>query len=79
MEINSNISSMLATQQELAQNAVNISKIASALGDPGLQEVSSSLLEEITEQIPLQISYEANAGVISTQNAVQDILLNIKA
>lgn len=79
MEINSNIAAMASAQVQLAQNAQNISKIASTVGSPELQEVSNELIAQIVEQIPTQIAYEANAGVISTQNAVQDVLINIKA
>ena len=79
MEINSNIAAMASAQVLLAQNAQNISEIASSLGSPELQEVSNELIAQIVEQIPTQIAYEANAGVISTQNAVQDVLINIKA
>lgn len=79
MEINSNIAAMASAQVQLAQNAQNISEIASSLGSPELQEVSNELIAQIVEQIPTQIAYEANAGVISTQNAVQDVLINIKA
>ena len=79
MEINSNIAAMAGAQVQLAQNAQNISKIASTVASPELQEVSNELIAQIVEQIPTQIAYEANAGVISTQNAVQDTLINIKA
>lgn len=79
MEINSNIAAMASAQVQLNQNAQNISQIASAVGSPELQEVSNELIAQIVEQIPTQIAYEANAGVISTQNAVQDTLINIKA
>lgn len=43
------------------------------------QEVTKNLIDAIVNQIPTQIAYEANAGVIRTQDAVQDTLLNIKA
>jgi hypothetical protein len=79
MTIDNNMNSMISSSLKIEQSARNIADIASAVGSPELQEVSSNLLKEITSQIPEIIAYEANAEGIKTQNAIADTLLNIKA
>ena len=44
-----------------------------------MQEVTADLIDSIVGQIPEVIAYSANAQSIQTQNAVSDMLLNIKA
>lgn len=77
--INQNLNAMLQAETQLQQSASNIADVANIIGDPQLQEVSQDLIDAITSQIPTQIAYEANANSITTQNAVQEALLNIKA
>jgi hypothetical protein len=79
MTINNNLNSMNTSELQLNQMASNIAQIADIIGDPEFQEVSADLIDSIVGQIPEVISYQANAQSIQTQNAVSDMLLNIKA
>ena len=79
MTINNNLNSMNSSELQLNQMASNIAQVANTVGDPQLQEVSADLINSIVGQIPEVISYQANAQSIQTQNAVSDMLLNIKA
>lgn len=79
MRIDNNLEGMLAAQTQINQNAQNIASVANTIGDPENQEVTQDLIDSIVGQIPEVISYKANAQGIETQNAVSDILLNIKA
>ena len=79
MNISNNLNSMLESQMQIANNANKLADVANVLGDPAFQEVTSDLIDTITSQIPEVISYQANAEGIKTQQAVSDILLNIKA
>ena len=79
MTIDNNLNSMVSSELKLNEMATNIAQVANTLGDPELQEVSADLIDSIVGQIPDIIAYSANANSIKTQNAVSDILLNIKA
>jgi hypothetical protein len=79
MTISNNLNSMNSSELQLNQMASNIAQVADAIGDPEFQEVSADLINSIIGQIPEVISYQANAQSIQTQNAVSDMLLNIKA
>lgn len=79
MTINNNLNAMNSSELQINQMASNIAQVANTVGDPQLQEVSSDLIDSIVGQIPEVISYQANAQSIQTQNAVSDMLLNIKA
>ena len=79
MTIDNNLNSMVSSQLKLNEMATNIAQVANTIGDPELQEVSADLIDSIVGQIPEIIAYSANANSIKTQNAVSDILLNIKA
>ena len=79
MMVNNNLNSMMASELQLNQMASNIAQVANTVGEPQLQEVTADLIDSIVGQIPEVISYQANAQGIQTQNAVSDILLNIKA
>lgn len=79
MTINTNLNAMLASELQIGQIATNLAQISDVIADPQLQEVTSDLIDSIVGQIPEVISYEANAQSIKTQNAVSDMLLNIKA
>ena len=79
MMVNNNINSMMASELHLNQMASNIAQVANTVEDPQFQEVTADLIGSIVGQIPEVISYQANAQGIQTQNAVSDILLNIKA
>jgi hypothetical protein len=79
MTINNNLNSMLSSELKLNEMATNIAQVANTIGDPEFQEVTADLIDSIVGQIPEVISYSANASSIKTQNAVSDILLNIKA
>lgn len=70
---------MLAAQMQINQSAQNLANIVNTIGEPQNQEVTQDLINSIVGQIPEIISYKANAQGIETQNAVSDILLNIKA
>jgi hypothetical protein len=79
MTINNNLNSMLSSELQISNMASNIAEIANTVGDPQFQEVTADLIDSIVGQIPEVISYSANAKSIETQNAVSDMLLNIKA
>ena len=79
MTINNNLNSMLSSELKLNEMATNVAQVANTIGDPEFQEVTADLIDSIVGQIPEVISYSANASNIKTQNAVSDILLNIKA
>ncbi|QKE28743.1 hypothetical protein AACT_1585 [Arcobacter acticola] len=79
MTIDNNLNSMVSSELKLNEMATNIAQVANTIGDPELQEVSADLIDSIVGQIPEIIAYSANANSIKTQNAVSDILLNIKA
>jgi hypothetical protein len=79
MTISNNLNSMNSSELQLNQMASNIAQVADAIGDPEFQEVSADLINSIIGQIPEVVSYQANAQSIQTQNAVSDMLLNIKA
>lgn len=76
---NNNLTAMVAAQVQVNENAANIADVANIVGDPQNQEVTQDLIDSIVGQIPEVISYEANAQGIKTQQAVSDVLLNLKA
>ena len=79
MTIDNNLNAMIASELQVSQMASNIAQVANTVGDPQIQEVTADLINSIVGQIPEVISYQANAQSIETQNAVSDMLLNIKA
>ena len=79
MTINNNLNSMISSELQVNQMATNLAQVSNTVTDPQLQEVTANLIDSIVGQIPEVISYEANAQSIKTQNAVSDMLLNIKA
>ncbi len=79
MEISNNLNAMVSSELQVNQMAKNIADIANTVGEPEFQEVSKDLINSIVGQIPEIISYQANANSIETQNAVSDMLLNIRA
>lgn len=79
MTINNNLNAMNSSELQINQMASNIAQISNTVADPQFQEVSANLIDSIVGQIPEVISYQANAKSIETQNAVSDMLLNIKA
>jgi spore coat protein CotF len=79
MRIDNNLNSMIASELQINDMATNIARVANTVADPEFQEVSADLIDSIVGQIPEIISYSANAKSIETQNAVSDMLLNIKA
>jgi len=79
MRIDNNLNAMTASAVQVDKLASNLADVANTVGDPQNQEVTQDLIDSIVGQIPEVISYEANAEGIKTQNAVADILLNLKA
>ncbi len=79
MTVNNNLNSMASSEVQLNQMASNLAQISDEIADPQLQEVTGDIIDSIVGQIPEIISYSANAKSIETQNAVSDMLLNIKA
>lgn len=79
MRIDNNLNAMVSSQIQVSEMTSKIAELANTVGDPALQEVSQELIDSIVGQIPEIISYKANAKGIETQNAVSDVLLNIKA
>ena len=79
MTVNNNLNSMLASELQISDLASKMTQIADVVADPQFQEVTADLIDSIVGQIPEVISYQANAQGVQTQNAVLDVLLNIKA
>ncbi|MDD2292455.1 MAG: hypothetical protein PHV52_09270 [Aliarcobacter sp.] len=79
MTINNNLNAMNSSELQINQMASNIAQVANTVADPQFQEVTADLIDSIVGQIPKVISYQANAQSVETQNAVSDMLLNIKA
>lgn len=79
MTINNNLNAMNSSELQINQMASNIAQVANTVADPLFQEVTADLIDSIVGQIPEVISYQANAQSVETQNAVSDMLLNIKA
>lgn len=79
MQIDNNLNAMMASELQINQMASNIAQVSNTVADPQLQEVTADLIDSIVGQIPEVIAYEANATGIKTQNAVGDMLLNIRA
>ena len=79
MRIDNNLNAMVSSQLQVDEMASNLADIANVVGDPAFQEVTANLIDSIVGQIPEVISYSANAKSIETQNAISDMLLNIKA
>ena len=79
MTINNNLNAMNSSELQINQMASNLAQVSNTVADPQFQEVSADLIDSIVGQIPEVISYQANAQSIETQNAVSDMLLNIKA
>lgn len=79
MRIDNNLNAMTASAVQIDKLASNIADISNTVADPQNQEVTQDLIDSIIGQIPEVISYEANAEGIKTQQAVADVLLNIKA
>lgn len=79
MNISNNLEGMVSAQMQINQSAKTLADIANTVGDPQLQEVTQDVIDAIAGQIPQVISYEANAKGIETQQAVADVLLNLKA
>ena len=79
MRIDNNIHTMTSSAIQMNQTATNIADISNTIVYPEQQEVTQDLINAIAAKIPEVISYEANAQGIKTQNAVADVLLNLKA
>lgn len=79
MTIDNNLNAMISSEIQVNQMATNLAQVSNTVADPQLQEVTADLIGSIVGQIPEVISYQANAQSIETQNAVSDMLLNIKA
>ncbi len=79
MTVNNNLNSMASSELQINQMASNLAQISNTVAVPQLQEVTADIIDSIVGQIPEVISYSANAKSIETQNAVSDMLLNIKA
>ena len=79
MRIDNNLNSMVSSQVQINDMASKIADVSNIISDPQNQEVTQDLIDSIVNQIPEIISYEANAQGIKTQQAVSDVLLNIKA
>lgn len=79
MRIDNNLNAMTASAVQIDKLATNLADVANTVGDPENKEVTQDLIDSIVGQIPEVISYEANAEGIKTQQAVADVLLNLKA
>jgi flagellar basal body rod protein FlgC len=82
MEINSNLNAMRLQEVKLndsAKNIANTRTYANPSNEEATQEVTPDLIKSITEQIPIPISYQANATSIKVQNEIFASTINIKA
>jgi spore coat protein CotF len=79
MRIDNNLNAMTASAVQIDKLVSNLADVSNTVADPQNQEVTQDLIDSIVGQIPEVISYEANAEGIKTQNAVADVLLNLKA
>lgn len=79
MNIGNNLSTMHIQELRMNDLAKNIANSANLIDDPELQEVTQSLINSITEQIPTQIAYEAQGSTIKTQDEIFASTINIKA
>ena len=79
MNIGNNLSTMHIQELRMNDLAKNIANSANYIDDPELQEVTQSLINSITEQIPTQIAYEAQGSTIKTQDEIFASTINIKA
>jgi len=79
MQINNNLNAMNSLESKLNGLAQNVATVADVSEVTQNQEVTDDLINSIVEQIPTVIAYEANANAIKTQNAVHDVLLDLKA
>lgn len=79
----SNDMAMMNVQNQLNQNALQLTKAAVAtevmIDSSNMQQVMPDLAQLMVEQVQMPIAYQANANAISVQNAVQDAILDIKA
>lgn len=79
----SNDMALLNIQNQLNQNALQLTKAAVAtdvmIDSSNIQQVMPDLTQLMVEQVQMPIAYQANANAISVQNAVQDAILDIKA
>lgn len=79
----SNDMAMMNVQNQLNQNALQLTKAAVAtevmIDSSNMQKVMPDLAQLMVEQVQMPIAYQANANAISVQNAVQDAILDIKA
>ena len=79
MEINNSLNAMNKLESNLNNIAKDVAKVTDVRADVTNQEVTPDLIQSITDQIPLVISYKANAKSIDTQSAVANTLLDLKA
>ncbi len=79
MQINNNLNAMSSLQLKLNESAQNIAAVTNVTDAIENPKAVPDFTESIVEQIPIVISYAANATAIKTQNAVEDTLLDIKA
>lgn len=78
MQITNNLDAMVSQQMQMNKLAQNIAESANIIGDPELKTVTQDLLNAITEQIPVEVGYNANAQAVKVLNETQESLLHIK-
>lgn len=79
MNISNNLSTMHIQEMKMNSLAKSIAETANFIEDPELQEISQSLIDSITQQIPTQIAYEVQGSAIKTQDEIFASTINIKA
>lgn len=82
MQINNNVNSMIQLEKNLDKSASAIASktpLSSINVKENIVNNDFDLAKEMVKQIEIPIAYTANAEVISTQNAMYDTLLDIKA
>jgi len=82
MQINNNVNSMIQLEKNLDKSASAIASntpLSNINVKENIVNNDFDLAKEMVKQIEIPIAYTANAEVISTQNAMYDTLLDIKA
>jgi len=81
MQVMNNINTMNQLEKKLDESAQSIAKLSVTNNNPvtGVDTESESvdLVQEMTEQVGIPLSYTANAQVITTQDSMSRTILDI--
>jgi len=81
MQVTNNVNTMNQLEKKLDESAQSIAKLNVSNNNPVTSvdkgKKSVDLVQEITEQIGIPLSYTANAQVITTQDSMSRTILDI--